>query len=166
MFAALLRLLCTITACYGHTHTHEVDPSVDAAGSPLQDYTVLLSLNNFKSVYCSGVLLNELWMLTLATCLKRGALTSITVHKETQLPDGAITYTGKRFRRVKRAFIHQEFGIPLSTYNDLAVLRLDKALEIGENQTRVVLPQQAVDVEADFKDRPLHMTSIAVVIIQ
>ncbi|VEN57749.1 unnamed protein product [Callosobruchus maculatus] len=54
MFAALLRLLCTIAACYGHTHTHEVDPSVDAAGSPLQDYTVLLSLNDFKSVYCSA----------------------------------------------------------------------------------------------------------------
>nr|CAH7734584.1 unnamed protein product [Callosobruchus chinensis] len=158
MFVLLLELLCTIAACYGHTHKYEADTSVDAAGSSLQAYTVLLSLNDFETVYCSGVLLNEYWVLTLATCLKRGALSEITVHKETQLSGGNITYTGKRFSHVKRAFIHQQFGIPMPTYNDLALLRLDEGLMIGENQTRVVLPTQVEDIEAKFKDRPLHMT--------
>nr|CAI5857910.1 unnamed protein product [Callosobruchus analis] len=46
----------------------------------------------------------------------------------------------------------------MATYNDLAILRLDEGLKIDENQTRVVLPTQVEDVEAKFKDRPLHMT--------
>ncbi|CAH1961704.1 unnamed protein product [Acanthoscelides obtectus] len=67
-------------------------------------------------------------------------------------------YTGKRFARIERAFIHQEFGVPLSTYNDLAILRLDRAIEIYENQTRIVLPTKVEDVEMKFRNQPLHMT--------
>ncbi|CAH1961701.1 unnamed protein product [Acanthoscelides obtectus] len=162
MFLVMLKLFCIFAVCYGrqpHKHKEEViDTSISANGSPQQAYTVLLSLTNFNTVFCSGTLLNEYWVLTIATCLKRGKLTDITVHKETKLPNGTIMYTGKRFARIERAFIHQEFGVPLSTYNDLAILRLDRAIEIYENQTRIVLPTKVEDVEMKFRNQPLHMT--------
>nr|CAI5870286.1 unnamed protein product [Callosobruchus analis] len=148
------------TACHGHTRKdgRNLDASVDAGGSSLQAYTVLMSLNDFQTVYCSGTLLNEYWVLTIATCMKRGALSQITVHKETRLPGGNVTYTGKRFSHIKRAFIHQHFGIPTNSYNDLALLRLRRPLRIHQNQTRVVLPTKVENVEEKFKNQPLHMT--------
>nr|CAI5870288.1 unnamed protein product [Callosobruchus analis] len=90
--------------------------------------------------------------------MKRGALSQITVHKETRLPGGNVTYTGKRFSHIKRAFIHQHFGIPTNSYNDLALLRLRRPLRIHQNQTRVVLPTKVENVEEKFKNQPLHMT--------
>nr|CAH7734414.1 unnamed protein product [Callosobruchus chinensis] len=158
MYVVVLKVFLTFVAYSYGDEQKKMDAAVDAGGSAIQEYTVLLSLDDFKSVYCAGTLLNEYWVLTIATCLKRGALSQITVHKETRLPGGNITYTGKRFSHIKRAFIHQHFGIPTNTYNDLALLRLDRPLRIARNQTRVVLPTKVEDVEQKFKNQPLHMT--------
>nr|CAH7734586.1 unnamed protein product [Callosobruchus chinensis] len=72
MFVLLLELLCTIAACYGHTHKYEADTSVDAAGSSLQAYTVLLSLNDFETVYCSGLYFR--FILPLPTSIGVGCI--------------------------------------------------------------------------------------------
>nr|CAI5870283.1 unnamed protein product [Callosobruchus analis] len=54
MYVVVLKVFLTFAGyCYG-AKPKKPDAAVDAGGSFMQEYTVLLSLDDFKTVYCAA----------------------------------------------------------------------------------------------------------------
>nr|CAH7734415.1 unnamed protein product [Callosobruchus chinensis] len=55
MYVVVLKVFLTFVAYSYGDEQKKMDAAVDAGGSAIQEYTVLLSLDDFKSVYCAGL---------------------------------------------------------------------------------------------------------------
>ncbi|XP_046748444.1 trypsin-1-like [Diprion similis] len=102
-------------------------------------YHVSVEYNNSHS--CSGALITELWVVTVASCVHRHGATGLTVRFAT-----TIVSTGGEQLEVGTVIVHPDFDTIFYDY-DIALLKLHVPLQFGDGKQPIVLPSSEHEVD-------------------
>ncbi|XP_012267802.2 trypsin-1-like [Athalia rosae] len=127
MFDRWSTLSILIISSYGIAHA-------DAKAVDVSEYPYHVSVEYNEAHNCAGVLLNEDWILTVASCVFRDGLTNLTVRVATSYPS-----SGGEQLKLQSVVIHDDFE-PINNDNDIALLKLLYPLLFGNGKLPLLLP--------------------------
>ncbi|XP_043830122.1 coagulation factor IX [Dromiciops gliroides] len=93
-------------------------------------------LNGKIKGFCGGSIINEKWIITAAHCIQPGAeITVVAGEHDTETQEGT-----EQIRQVIRAIPHHTYNASINKYsNDIALLELDKPLQLNEYVTPICI---------------------------
>ncbi|XP_054719041.1 serine proteinase stubble-like [Uloborus diversus] len=104
-----------------------------------------VSVRLLTTHYCGGAIINRYWVLTAAHCVKRYSARYFRVRAGGQ----EVSIDGFRPDLdvpIDEISVHPEFGQPRRYSNDLALLKLRRALEFDERRQPICLPDPDQDL--------------------
>ncbi|XP_040158070.1 collagenase-like [Anopheles arabiensis] len=116
----------------GPNRSQRILNGVTVARGDIPYAAAILISEEFATYFCGGVLVSELFVLTAASCVEGDRDLSITV-----LLDAAQINTAGEFIAVSEIIVH-----PAPSDNDIALLRLNRAVRLNDNIRPVTLPNR------------------------
>ncbi|XP_046623672.1 trypsin-1-like [Neodiprion virginianus] len=135
MSNSLSELVLSIIAVLFYGIAFANSESADISEYP---YHVSVEYNNSHS--CSGALITELWVVTVASCVHRNGATNLTVRFAT-----TIASTGGEQLEVRFVIVHPDFD-SISYDYDIALLKLRVPLQFGDGKLPIVLPSSEYEI--------------------
>ncbi|CAD5125958.1 DgyrCDS14141 [Dimorphilus gyrociliatus] len=103
------------------------------------EFPYQISLRNFGSHSCGGVILNSRWVLSAAHCIRSGSATGLTVVAGAHIRSQPLA--SEQTSAITQVINHEDWQSPIARANDISLLRLTTPFTLNENVAPACAPR-------------------------